>query len=89
MSNQHKLNWLVLILLLSCIWALVFVDMARGDTIHHFDTKNDSSASYVDYNGIRLQPTKQVQKTQSSARLHKLSEGTEITPIEMLRSGQF
>lgn len=37
----------------------------------------------------KLQETKAVQKTQSGARLHNLSNGVEITPIEMLRSGSF
>lgn len=37
---------------------------------------------------MRIQATVQVQKTQSSARLHRLSDGVEMRPLEMLRSGK-
>ena len=38
---------------------------------------------------VRMQGTLPIQKTQSSAQLHRLSDGVEMRPIEMLRSGRF
>ena len=54
---------------------------------------NELKMSHSAYSAIDLQPaanvqaTSAVQKTQSSAQLHELSSGVEMTPLEMLRSG--
>lgn len=87
MSNHNKLTWLVLIMLLGCIGWLVVVDMTRSGALERFEVKDDCRGCTL-VSGRVLQPAKQVQKTQSSAQLHKLSTGVEITPLEMLRSGQ-
>lgn len=74
------------IVLVGCIWWLVAVDMGRSGAIDVFKSKTsyNKPVKPVQY---KLQATAPVQKTQSGARLHSLSNGVEITPIEMLRSG--
>lgn len=87
MSNTNKLTWLVLVLLLGCIWWLVFVDLARSGAIERFESKTSYSEPIVPV-AYRLQPTKAIQKTQSGAMLHRLSIGVEMRPIDMLRDGR-
>jgi hypothetical protein len=98
-SNKLKLRWFVFLLLLGCIWWLVVRDLVQSGTSYHSVTKNDSSAlkcvtSCLFDDRVVLRPAKQVQarqsvqNTQPSAQLHKLSDGIEMLPIEMLRSGR-
>lgn len=50
MSNQHKLNWIVFIILISLISWLVAVDMGRSGTLYQNDTKDDSKGLKCVYN---------------------------------------
>ncbi len=88
MSKQHILNWIVFIVLVGLISWLVAVDMGRSGASGGFSVENSYNKPYVVQNSnYRLQATGAVQKTQSSAMLHELSNGVEMLPIEMLRNG--
>jgi len=84
MSN--KIYWIVLLVLIGCISWLVVVDLNRSGALGGFEVKTSYNEP-VKPTAYRLQPTMQVQKTQSGASLHSLSEGVEMTPNQMLRSG--
>lgn len=72
---------------------LVWCDFKADGTSYQLDVKTSYSEPVVPTKydlqpAVSVQATGAVQKTQSSATLHRLSEGVEMLPIDMLRSGK-
>lgn len=77
-------------ILLTVTMYLVGLSFGRSGASGGFSVENSYSKPYIVQNSnYRLQPAKTMQKTQSASMLHELSNGVEMLPIEMLRSGKF
>jgi len=89
MSDKNFNRWLLFmfIFLMACVWWLVLVDMTKASTLHVLQVKNDCGACMTVKSDILQSAHNTVQKTQSSAQLHRLSDGVEMLPVDMLRYG--
>lgn len=87
MSKQHFINWIVFIVLVGLISWLVMVDMGRSGATHNFSIKSQPEG-YIVPKTYNLQPTHNPQKSINGNQLYNLSNGVEMLPLEMLRSGQ-
>jgi hypothetical protein len=95
MSNKNRLNNAMVILFITTVIAfiwLVVVSMVQNGVEYQSSNKTartglKCNTECIYNNRVVLQPARSVQKTQSAGSLHELSVDSEITPLEMLRTG--